>query len=138
MVNRELAEQRGLFEEEILEIDRIHDLIAKFTRAWIKEPFSEARKEEIHDMEYILQSLWGFPKDRGYHRYAREYEFKCNWAGRRYRCIKSGEVFEIPYDTYETACYFFGDGAMVDVGRLNAYSRFSNVVKIVNDSEETE
>ena len=128
--NRQLAEARGLSEEAINEIDRIHSLIDEFTRAWVGEPFSQGRKDEIHSLEYLLQRLWGFPEDCDYHRYAHEYEFKCQWVGKKYRCRKTAEVFEIPYEVKERDCYFFGDGAMIDAGRLNYYARFSGVEKV--------
>lgn len=128
--NRDLAEVRGLSEEAILEIDRIHDLIDKFTEAWVKEPFTQSRKDEIHSMEYLLQQHWGFPKDCGYHRYARQYEFKCEWVGRTFKCTETGEEFTIPYDVKEKDFLSFGK-AFVDVGRLNCYSRFSNCVEII-------
>jgi hypothetical protein len=125
--NRQLAEALGLSEEAINEIDRIHPLIDKFTRAWVEEPFSQGRKDEIHSLEYLLQRLWGFSEDCGYHRYADEYEFKCQWVGKKYRCTNTGEEFTIPYEVKERDCYFFGDGAMIDVGRLHCYARFSGV-----------
>ena len=40
------------------------------------------------------------------------------------------------FTVYETAFYQVGEG-FVDVGRLNAYSRFSNVVEIDTNSEES-
>lgn len=67
----------------------------------------------------------------------REEEFQNIWAGRVFQCTLTGEKFTIPDDVYQTAFYQIGRG-FVDVGRLNCYSRFSNVVEIVNDSEETE
>jgi hypothetical protein len=80
-----------------------------------------------------LQQLWGFPQDCGFHRYADDYEFKCHWVGKKYRCVRSGEVFVIPDSVHETACYFFGEGAMVDVGRHNAYCRFSGVEEVKDE-----
>lgn len=130
--NRELAELRGISEESILEIDRIHDLIDKFTRAWVKEPFTQSRKDEIHSMEYLLQQHWGFPQDCDYHRYADEYEFKCQWVGKTFVCVNTGEQFTIPYDVQERDFFSFGE-AFVDVGRLNCYSRFSNCVEAEDD-----
>lgn len=136
--NKELAELRGIGEEDILEIDRIHDLIEKFIRAWVKEPFSQARKDEIHSLEYLLQSLWGFPQDCDYHRYANEYEFKCHWAGRTFRCADTGAEFTIPYDVQETDCFQIGNGA-IDVGRLNFYSRrVGNIIEIINEDKESD
>jgi hypothetical protein len=134
--NRELAEQRGISEEDILEIDRIHALIDKFTRAWVKEPFSQGRKDKIHAMEYLLQRLWGLPQDCGYHRYAREYEFKCQWVGCTFKCTDTGVEFTIPYDVQERDYFQIGNGA-IDVGRLNSYSRrIGNIIEISNEEQE--
>lgn len=136
--NRELAELRGISEKSILEIDRIHDLIDKFIRAWVKEPFSQSRKDEIHALENLLQSLWGFPQDCDYHRYANEYEFKCQWAGRTFRCADTGVEFTIPYDVQETDYFQIGNGA-IDVGRLNFYSRVvGNIIEIINEDKESD
>lgn len=129
MHNRELAEQRGVSEHNIKEIDRIHDLIDNFMNVWVYEPFSESRKEEIHAMEYILQRCWGFSEDCGYHRYANDYEFKCGWVGRVFQCNETGEKVTIPYGVKECNFFTVGNG-YVDIGRLNAYARFSGVTEI--------
>ncbi len=131
--NRELAELRGVSEYNIQEIDRIHTLIDKFMNVWVYEPFSESRKDEIHDMEYLLQRCWGFPEDCGYHRYANEYEFKCGWVGRTFQCEETGEKVTIPFGVKECNYFKVGNGA-VDVGRLNAYCRIiGNVSEIKED-----
>jgi hypothetical protein len=127
--NRFLASERGLDEDTIDEIERIHDLIDKYTRNWVQEPFTQARKDEIHSLEYILQKLWGFPQDCDYHRYADGYEFKCQWVGRTYRCTSTGKTFTIPYEVQERDFFKVGEG-FVDVGRLNCYSRFSGVEEV--------
>lgn len=128
--NRELAELRGISEHNIQEIDRIHTLIDKFMSVWVYQPFSNARKEEIHDMEYLLQQCWGFPQDCGYHRYANDYEFQSKWVGRVFQCEDTGEKVTIPYGVKECNYFKVGDGA-VDVGRLDAYSRIiGNVIEV--------
>jgi hypothetical protein len=66
-INRKLAEDRGLDEHEILEIESLHEELDALIAAWVKEPYSEVRAEEIHSLEYQLQKLWGFPIDRRYH-----------------------------------------------------------------------
>lgn len=128
--NRLLAKQRGLTEEAIQQIDYLHDKIAELTAAWIKDTFRPSRKDEIHEMEFLLQQAWGFPQDRGYHTYANEYKFKCEWIGRTFRCNETGEEFTIP-DTVKERDYFVVGNGAVDVGRLDSYSRvIGSVVEV--------
>lgn len=134
--NRELAEQRGISEEDILEIDRIHALIDKKMTEYVKEPFSQDRADEFTTLNYQLQTLWSFPQDKRYHRYAREYEFKCSFVGRTFKCADTGVEFTIPYDVQERDYFQIGNGA-IDVGRLNFYSRrIGNIIEISNEEQE--
>lgn len=130
-INRQLAKDRGLSEDVINEIERIHNLIGKFTRAWVlsDELFSQERKDKLHCLEYQLQRLWGFSEDHGYHRYAYEYEFKCQWVGKTYRCTKTGKEFTIPYEVNQCDLFPVGEG-FVDVGRVYCYARFSGVEEV--------
>lgn len=130
--NRTLAKQRGLSDEQIERIDYIHDKIDEFTAAWIKEPFSQSRKDEIHSLEYLLQRAWGFPEDCGYHTYAKVYEFKCQWVGKVFRCNVTGKEFTIPNTVKERDFFPVGEGA-VDVGRLHGYYRIVGDVIEVED-----
>lgn len=59
-INRELAEDCGLDEHEILEIESLHEALDALISKWIREPYSEDRAEDIHSLEYRLQQLWGF------------------------------------------------------------------------------
>lgn len=121
-INRELAEDCGLDESAIQEIESLHEKLETLIAAWVKEPYSEYRAEEIHSIEDQLQSLWGFSVDRGYHTWANLYEFRCQWVGRKYRCQETGEEFTIPDDVKPRDFFTFGQCA-IDVGRLNCYSR---------------
>ena len=132
MINRQLAEDRGLDERTIQEIESIHEKLDSFIAAWIKQPYKEGRKDEIHGMEYRLQELWGFPKDCGYHTWADLYEFRCLWAGKRYRCQETREEFTIPDDVTERAFYSFGKCCFIDVGRLNCYCRMGGPIMSIN------
>ena len=114
-INRELAEDCGLDEHEIQEIESLHEKLDTFIAAWSKEPYSEDRAEEIHSIEDRLQALWGFSVDRNYHTWAYLYEFRCQWAGKKYRCQETGEEFTIP--DYVKPCDFFSFGkCFIDVG----------------------
>lgn len=132
-INRKLAEDCGLDEYEILEIEALHEELDALIAAWVKEPYSEDRAEDIHSLEYKLQKLWGFPMRRRYHTWAYLYEFRCQWAGKKYRCQETGEEFTIPDDV--KPCDFFSFGkCFVDVVRLNCYSRMGGPI-ITLDSE---
>lgn len=128
--NNELVEELGVSSGNVQEINKLHEKLNTFIAAWVKEPFSEDRKEEIHQIEYTLQRLWGFSQDRGYHTWAKLYEFRCQWVGKQFMCKKTGIVFTIPDDVKERDFFSFGKCA-VDVGRLNAYSRFIGDVEAI-------
>jgi len=130
-INRELAEDYGLDESDIQEIESLHEKLDTFIAAWIKEPYSEDRAEEIHSIEERLQALWGFPIDRGYHTWANLYEFRCQWAGKKYRCQETGEEFTIPDNVKPCDLFSFGK-CFVDVGRLNCYSRMCGPIVDLN------
>lgn len=133
-INRELAEERGLDESAIQEIESLHEKLDTLIAAWIKEPYKELRKEMIHNIEYRLQQLWGFSMDRDYHTYANLYEFRCQWAGKKYRCQETGEEFTIPDDVKERDFFTFGQCA-IDVGRLNCYSRRIGRMVCINGAD---
>lgn len=69
MINRELAEERGLSEETIMEIERLqeerHDLLDNPER---HASCPSKAQERLTSIEYALQSLWGFPLNDEYHR----------------------------------------------------------------------
>ena len=121
--NSQMVEELGVSSANGQEINKLHEKLNTLLSAWVLEPFSEGRKEEIHQIEYTLQRLWGFSQDRGYHTWAKLYEFRCQWVGKQFMCKKTGIVFTIPDDVKERDFFSFGKCA-VDVGRLNAYSRF--------------
>lgn len=130
-INRELAEDCGLDESAIQEIEELHEALDALIAAWVKEPYSEDRAEDIHSLEYRLQKLWGFPMDRRYHTWVRLYEFRCQWVGKKYRCQETGEEFTIPDDVKPCDFFSFGQCA-VDVGRLNSYSRMCGPIIDLN------
>ena len=131
--NRELAKLRGLSDEDISQIDDIHEqLEALITKRGSLGVFNQAVYDKIEDLEFRAQELWGFPQDNNFHTWKHAYEFKCQWIGRKFRCMTTGEELTIPEDVYETAFYKIGEG-FVDTGRLNAYSRFSGVQEITGE-----
>lgn len=62
----------------------------------------------------------------------RREEFKAKWASRRFRCKTTGEEFVIPDDVQECDFYSFGE-CYIDVGRLNAYCRFSGHIEEIKE-----
>ena len=131
--NREFAEKVGMTENQIIAADEAYSIISMILEHY--EAVCDTQEQAVdilHGLEYFLQHLFGLPLDRDKHKYVKQFQFKQQWAGRKWKCNTTGEVFTIPNDVYETAFYSFGN-AFVDVGRLNAYCRFSNCTEIVED-----
>ena len=132
MHNKTLADMQGLTQQERNEIDDIHEQLEKLISC---TPFSQEVYDKIERIEYTLQSLWGFPKDPDKHTWKKVYEFRCQWIDRVFECKKTGERFTIPKDVKERDCFFFGGGAMIDVGRLECYSRFAGCFEVEVNNE---
>lgn len=133
--NRYLAVSRGLDDTTIERIDYLHEYLDKLMKAWVKEPFQQGRKDEIHSVEYQLQGLWGFEHNMDYHTYAPLYEFRCQWVGCTFQCQDTGETFTIPADVREKDFFSVGNG-YVDVGVLNRYCRFGGSIKEVDKCKD--
>lgn len=124
--NRELAKQRGLREEDIDCIDALHEMADYVMKQGCNGVYTdEFVKDYLEKIEYELQYCWGFPADPLYHTYYKNYLIKKQWYNRKFKCVKTGEVLEIPWEVKETDCFFWGDGCMIDVGRAGFYSRAS-------------
>lgn len=132
-----LVAQRGICKQDVEKIDSLREQITESIALWVKEPYSQERKDSIHKMEFLMQSLWGFPIDRKYHTWANLYEFRCQWAGKKYRCQETGEELTIPDDV--KPCDFFSFGqCFVDTGRLNFYSRMGGPIISLNENVEND
>lgn len=132
---RRLAKQQCVDEATCLEIDQLHEDIDAFICGAIDNKADEAWVLEVlTDYDYDLQSLWNFKRDAAYHTLFKKYLFKKQWYNRTFQCNTTGEIFTIPFEVQEIDFCSFGN-AYVDVGRLNAYSRFSNCKEITNDVE---
>lgn len=124
--NRILAELRGINEATCLEIDQMHEQIDACMHAALDDgDVDEWSEWVLNEYDYKLQALWGFQQDERFHTLYKKYLFKKQWYNRTFQCNETGETFTIPFEVQETDCYYWGK-AMLDVGRLNAYSRFSN------------
>lgn len=122
---RKLGAQRGVSEAILQEIDTLHILIDNLMLSAIKENVpAEHIKDILTEADFMLQNLWGFPQDKKFHTYYKNYQFKSQWCGRKFQCKMSGEVFEIPFDVKERYFYEVSEFAAIDVGVLNEYHRF--------------
>lgn len=128
MHNKQLADQRGIPQEDREKIDDLHLELDELLRT-TSGGFNQTVYDKIEELENEAQMLWQFSVDPRFHRYKYEYKFKAQWVGRKFRCLTTGEEFVIPDTVQETSFYSFGK-AFVDVGRLDCYSRFSNCEEI--------
>ena len=129
MINMQLAKDRGLSDEDIEHIEYLHWVLELCLERGCLQGYDEYVYEAVEQFEYMLQDLWGFPQDSGYHTWKHRYKFKSQWAGRTFQCNTTGEEFTIPNSVGERDFYSFGK-AFVDVGRLDCYSRFSNCKEV--------
>lgn len=129
-VNKYLTEKMCISEEDESEIEAIHEVLSDILKTEINTGLNDQYYDVIEDLEFELQSLWGFPKDASKHTWKNRYKFKCQWAGRKFMCFETGETFTIPDDVEETDFYPIGKG-YIDVGRLDSYNRWSGVKEIV-------
>lgn len=129
MINMQLAKTRGLSDEAIEQIEYLHGRLELYLVYGCLCGYDEDLYATIEEKEYLLQRLWGFPQDSGYHTWKHRYKFKSQWAGRTFRCNTTGEELTIPNSVEERDFYSFGK-AFVDVGRLDCYSRFSNCKEV--------
>jgi len=124
--NRELAKQRGISEENMDCIDILHEMADYVMKQGCKGFYTdEFVKDYLRQIEFELQGCWKFEPDETYHTYYKNYLIKKQFANREFKCVKTGEVLEIPWEVKETDCFFWGDGCILDVGRAGFYSRAS-------------
>ena len=132
--NIELAKARGV-EHNIDKINMLHNLRERQMEIANKGlSLSEVAERSLilHDIEFQLQELWGFPRDGRYHISVDNFKFLCNWVGRVFTCTDTNETIILGReDVYECAFISVGKG-FIDLGRLNAYHRIiGNVVEVV-------
>ena len=90
---------------------------------------TEDAVEALHGIAFALQWLWGFPLNKKMHKDVFDFEFKQLWAGKKYKCTKTGEVFTIPNDVKECDFFQIGEG-FLDTGRLAVYCRLMGVEEV--------
>ena len=128
--SKELAKKQGLSEKDCIAIDVLHKMREQIvSRPNMFFESTEEAVEALHGIAFALQWLWGFPLDKKMHKDIRDFEFKQLWAGKKYKCTKTGEVFTIPNDVKE--CDFFQIGEVfLDTGRLAVYCRLMGVEEV--------
>ena len=128
--NKELAKRQGLSEEACIAIDELHKMRDQIvSRPDMFFESTEEAVEALHGIAFALQWLWGFPLNKKMHKDVFDFEFKQLWAGKKYKCTKTGEVFTIPNDVKECDFFQIGEG-FLDTGRLAVYCRLMGVEEV--------
>lgn len=131
VASRRLGAQRGIPEDVLKQIDQMHvqneALIRKLLE--LNAPVDQAR-ELLTYADFDLQLMWGFPMDGNLHTLFKDYMFRREWYGRKFKCMATGEVLTIPADVQEGDYFQVGYGG-IDVGRAGAYSRqIGNIIEV--------
>ena len=128
--SKELAKKQGLSEEDCIAIDVLHKMREQIvSRPNMFFDNTEDAVEALHGISFALQWLWKFPLDKKMHKDVFDFEFKQLWAGKKYKCTKTGEIFTIPEDVKERDLFFFGE-SFIDVGRRGSYCRLSGCISV--------
>lgn len=128
--NKELAKRQGLSEEACIAIDELHKMREQImARPSMFFDNTEDAVEALHGIAFALQWIWKFPLDKKMHKDVFDFEFKQLWAGKKYKCTKTGEVFTIPENVKECDFFQFGE-AFIDVGRRGSYCRLSGCISV--------
>ena len=128
--NKELAKKQGLSEEDRIAIDVLHKMREQImARPSMFFENTEDAVEALHGIAFALQWIWKFPLDKKMHKDVFDFEFNLMWAGREYKCTKTGEIFTIPDDVKECDFFQFGE-SFIDVGRRGSYCRMSNCISV--------
>mgnify|MGYP007104197112 FL=1 len=128
--SKELAKQQGISQEACIAIDEMHKMREQImARPSMFFNNTEDAVEALHGISFALQWLWGFPLDKKMHKDVFDFEFKQLWAGKKYKCTKTGEIFTIPENVKECDFFQFGE-AFIDVGRRGSYCRMSNCISV--------
>jgi len=135
--NTTLAKIRSIDSKSVEKINTVHEKIDELMKSACLG-FNDEVYKEIENLEYALQTLWKFDVDAAYHTHKHLYKFRTQWVGRKFKCLDTGEVFEIPEDVRERDLYTFGNKCFVDVGRLGAYSRFGGKIMELESTEKGE
>ena len=126
MHNKQLADQRGVSEKDREYIDQCHLMLEELIDTYSLSIDFDKAAELCHDIEYLLQDLWGFSRSRHHHTWINSLKQKwmlLTWGERIFKCKDTGEEVLIVGDMiYEGSFIPVGNGA-IDLGRVNSYHR---------------
>ena len=130
-INKTLAKERGISQEDQDKIEELHKLLENLINSAVEEGYPDEQKiiNLIQEAEYQLQELWGFDKDNSYHTWFKNYLFRSEWAGRVFECKDTGVVFTIPSNVSRGDFFKIGNG-FLDVGDGYYSRKGGNVVEI--------
>jgi hypothetical protein len=123
--NRQLAEERGISDDNIRLIDLLHEhmqLIIDQTMAVHDLPI---RLSYMRDLEFQLQDLWKFDRDSRYHTWCNRLINRhraVTYHGKKYRCTKTGVIDTLDADDVEV-------GGIIGIGQ--GFIDFGYVVRLV-------
>lgn len=126
--NPALIKMRGIDKQSEQEINDLHDKLDELMSRANLTVFNQVAYDEIERIEMALQILWRFGIDKSMHVHKHLYKFRCQWLGRKFQCMDTGVVVEIPEDVRERDLIVVGEG-YVDTGRLDGYHRIGGNVK---------
>ena len=130
--NKQLAAERGISEKDREYIDQCHLMLEELIDTYnLSIDFYKAA-ELCHDIEYLLQDLWGFSRSRHHHTWINSLKQKwmnLTWGGRIFKCKDTGaEVLLTSDKVYEKSFVRVGNG-FLDLGVANGYSRFGGNIE---------
>jgi hypothetical protein len=103
-INWELARAHGISEDVIIEMRRAYiELWALLVRPNMYAKTGEHAVRQVKTLESILQFLWGFDLDPGYHRY--------HFLIKGCKCpqMVNQDLFGVDQEIYDGHCPFHGD-----------------------------
>lgn len=130
--NKQLADECGVSEKDREYIDQCHLMLEELIDTYDLNIDFDKAAELCHDIEYLLQDLWGFSRSKYCHTWINSLKQKwmnLTWAGKRYRCKDTGTEVLLTYNkVYEKSFVQVGNG-FVDLGVANGYSRFGGNIE---------
>lgn len=132
--NMQLAEQRGISQGNIDEINKLHELLERLIALYTLEVDYEEARDLVRSANKTLSDLWGFTYDERFDQWTPRFEqrhMQLVWVGRTFRCKETGAVRTIEAKDVGV-CRLWGCGkGLIDFGRPMVYSRsIGNLVEI--------
>lgn len=132
--NLQLAKERGLSEDDIIQVNLIHEEIENKIDAYLELGWSKEREEDIHDLEFILQGIWKFPQSRIHHTWAKRFKFASQWYKRKFLDPATGKVFTFGKKTLTRDWITIGNSA-IDTGDGFYHRMIGSLVEICTECE---